>query len=118
MPDGVKKKTLANPLIWGEGTWRLLHCTAATFPKIPTEKDYRAYTRFLHSMAPILPCRFCREHMAKFLKENPIRPILEKGRRSFMLWTIRFHNSVNKKLGKPILPAAEAIRSIRTLCTK
>lgn len=113
-----KKKTLANPIIWGEGTWRLLHCMAATFPKEPTEKDFRAYTRFLKSMCPILPCRFCREHMRLYIKEHPILPVLQQGRRAFLLWTVHFHNSVNTKLGKPTLPVKEALRSIRALCAK
>jgi len=110
-----KKKTLANPGIWGTGAWRLLHCIAATYPKKPTDVDKKRYENFVRHMGPVLPCRYCRDHMIDFLKIDPIRPSLVD-RQQFMRWTIRFHNSVNTKLGYPTLGIREALHSMRTLC--
>jgi len=112
---GKKEMTLANPKIWGPGTWTLFHCMSATYPKDPSDADKRVYARFFLDMSKVLPCAHCREHSRDFLKKNPIRNVLSN-RSSFQLWVIDFHNSVNEKLGKPTVSCGQAMKMIRSKC--
>jgi hypothetical protein len=68
---------------WGPSGWQLLHLIAHNNPE-------KART-FFPIIKDILPCKFCRESTALFMKEMPIRGDVR-------LWMYNFHNRVNKKL--------------------
>jgi hypothetical protein len=55
---------------------------------------------FLHS----LPCPECREHSLAYART---RPPDFSGSHAFQIWSWEFHNSVNARLGKPLMSAEE-----------
>jgi hypothetical protein len=52
-----------------------------------------------------LPCGPCKGHWARLLEEMP--PDLASPDRYFD-WTVRAHNAINRRLGKPEMPVSEA----------
>ena len=68
---------------WGPSGWQLLHLVAEANP--PKARDFFA------SIPTILPCKFCRQSSAEFLREHPVRKPYDK-------WLYAFHNKVNAKL--------------------
>jgi hypothetical protein len=73
---------------WGPSGWQLYHLVAHSYKGTHREK----YEEFYDAMKDVLPCRFCRESTAKFMKESPpkIEHIVE--------WVYDLHNKVNHKL--------------------
>jgi hypothetical protein len=60
---------------------------------------------WLEEFARRLPCGECRAHWSKLLAELP--PELAS-REKYFAWTVAAHNAVNRRLGKPEMPEAEA----------
>jgi len=67
---------------WGPSAWQLFHLIAFTSPN-PDE--------FLIGIKNILPCKYCRESTAEFMKNHPLRE--DPGK-----WLYDIHNMVNHKL--------------------
>lgn len=67
---------------FGPSGWQLIHLIAfqSPFPEA-----------FLNMVKDILPCRFCRESTAQFMKELPMMKDTGK-------WSYELHNKVNNKL--------------------
>ena len=90
--------------LWGPGAWVFLHSVTFNYPEYPTKKDKDQYRAFFHSLKGILPCPTCQEHYREGIEETmPIDDNL-KDRDSLTRWLVEFHNSVNKRLGKPQMP--------------
>lgn len=85
---------------WGTGMWISLHLLAAwadTPDKIPIVCSQIRY------ICSRLPCPECVEHAKRYIMLNPP----EKADDIFV-YTWRFHNNVNARLGKPQLPYEKA----------
>ncbi|UKK02248.2 hypothetical protein MACK_001604 [Theileria orientalis] len=82
----------------GNAGWLFLHTIATQYPDNPDEDTKLRYLGFLHSFARLYPCSICREGLVPIYKEIP--PNVES-RKSFLLWTSKLHNYVNKDTGKP-----------------
>lgn len=76
---------------WGPSGWQLLHLI--TFSMDIRMKEY--YSEFFNLLEHVLPCKYCRESTAIFMKEIP--PVITSSK-STQEWLYRFHNRVNKKL--------------------
>ena len=63
---------------------------------------------FLDSVSDRIPCEKCKRHYNAYRAEHPIR-----NNTNVLMWGIRFHNSVNLRLGKPVIPAPKAIEIIK-----
>ncbi|GMM50714.1 flavin-linked sulfhydryl oxidase [Starmerella bacillaris] len=81
----------------GNGTWTMLHSTAANFPLKPTDENKQDMRNLLTSISHLFPCRPCGKDFEAYLKRNS--PNVE-GREELSLWLCDAHNAVNKKLGK------------------
>jgi hypothetical protein len=58
---------------------------------------------FYKTIGHVVGCKKCVRHYYKFMEENPIP---RNG--GLFTWTVQLHNSVNEKLGKPIVSVQEA----------
>ena len=70
---------------WGPSGWQLFHLIS--FEKGNLQSKKRLFTL----MKDILPCKFCRESTAQFMKEIPMTSNLAR-------WLYAIHSRVNKKL--------------------
>lgn len=85
---------MADPATWGPGLWKYLHA----LPKYSESVDSLKAT--LHNLD--LPCPECRSHYKEYITERPINII--QTRDAGQRWIFDLHNSVNKRLGKPLYP--------------
>ena len=89
---------------WGPHAWEFLHSVTFDYPEEPTDKDKKEYAEFFHSIKNVLPCVWCRKHYKEGIEEiMPIEPHLVS-RDELTRWLVDFHNSVNKRLNKPLMP--------------
>lgn len=86
---------------FGPSTWRALHAITFTFPENPTDKDKQEYLDFVQALSKVLPCPQCRSHMMDYIKNNPIDV---SSQLAFSKWGVDFHNAVNQRIGKPVIP--------------
>ena len=82
---------------WGPDGWKLLHSIAYKFPKNPNQKTKKIYSKFFNSLQHVLPCIYCRNSFAKYIKELPVENYL-KNKTTFFKWMYDMHNKVNNKL--------------------
>ena len=81
------------PPVWGPVFWRTLHIlTITTHLALAPE--------VITTLCMALPCPSCSSHASAYLKTHPIN---SNSRDELIDWGITFHNSVNARLGKPIL---------------
>tara|TARA_Y100000310_G_C20576420_1_gene760639 strand:+ start:363 stop:818 length:456 start_codon:yes stop_codon:yes gene_type:complete len=97
-----------NPSIWGPKMWFTLHTITLNYPTKPTHRDQQSYYNFFTTLQSVLPCDDCATHYRTYLEKNPITNHL-KTRKDLVLWLINIHNEVNKKLGKPVMNARDAL---------
>lgn len=89
---------------WGPSLWTAMHAITFDYPEQPTEDDKKNYRQFFHSLKTVLPCDTCRQHYSKGIETTlPIDKALQN-RDSLTRWLVNFHNIVNERLGKPIVP--------------
>jgi hypothetical protein len=77
---------------WGPGRWQSIHVTAAW---ADTSEKFKMFCTWIRDQLTHLPCEECTKHALAYLESNPP----EKSEDAFM-WSWRFHNSVNRRLGK------------------
>lgn len=79
-----------DPSSWGPGMWSAIH-------GLPIYgKDVAQIKKFYAGLA--VPCSQCQKHLDDFKEENPVGYV--QSREGAFLWSLRLHNSVNRKLGK------------------
>lgn len=86
--------------IWGPPMWILLHSICYAYPISVTEKKKQQTLEFFELFGKILPCIYCRESYAKFIKEGISQLTMQsvESRRNLTIWAFSLHESVNIKL--------------------
>ena len=96
---------------WGPLLWKFLHACTFAFPENPTREETLAFEKLIESLPKIIPCPDCKAHFTDFLKVSPPQAtcgdVLDK-------WLVDFHNTVNKRLNKPVITLAEASQMYNT----
>lgn len=89
---------------WGPSGWNFLFsCIMGAYPVNlnPSDKHHRAikhhFKSMLLSLTYTMPCIFCRQSFAGFIKEIPIEPFMG-GRIDLMFWLYLIRDKVNRKL--------------------
>lgn len=80
---------------WGPATWQAIHSMAVTY----TSDAADAFKSFMNSLVYTLPCKACREHLKRNLKDLPIDTYLGNNSDLF-LWTYLLHDRVNVQASK------------------
>ena len=104
-----------NQNIWGKCTWVLMHSIAVNYPINPTVKEKENVYKFFSTLGDILPCKYCREHYKKNLKEMPI---MAETKMDLIWWTIDLHNKVNILTNKKVISRKEALIKIMSMYKK
>ena len=82
--------------IWGPRLWAEIHSTAA-------KSSPAKFRKYLGTLPPRIPCEDCRYHFRSYVFTNPLLDFEDP-----MIWSIDFHNAVNRRLGKKVLTYQEA----------
>ena len=83
---------------WGPPMWVSLHTITFGYPENPSKQDKKNYKEFFWGLQYVLPCSYCRDSYAKFIKCIPIDDYLGS-RTCLTYWMYLIHDQVNKKLG-------------------
>lgn len=103
----------ADPKVIGPGEWIVIH-TLAFNAKTPEEK--KSFCRNFRLIINTFRCSNCRQHAIAYIESNPpeihARIIVEKGHEDTTMfrYTWEFHNTVNKRLGKPKMSWEQAYK--------
>lgn len=92
---------------WGPLGWTWLHMLAINFPTSPTEDEQRSTHLRIWRFLSALPCGDCIRHATMYYFQHP--PDVTNSL-SLQTWVWNFHNTVNRRLGKPILTYPEYMR--------
>uniref|UniRef100_A0A6C0AG00 thiol oxidase n=1 Tax=viral metagenome TaxID=1070528 RepID=A0A6C0AG00_9ZZZZ len=94
----------SGPKLFGPGNWHSLHLMAANANTTETKKSVLWFIKILSNN---FYCLKCKEDFLEYIKkDNPSLYINQK--EGLFYWSYNFHNSVNKKLNKPIMSYEEA----------
>ena len=89
--------------IWGPLGWMTLHSVASCYPNTPLPSEVTLIKTWLDMFQSTITCPSCREHFGTALGSyRRIYPQMLSSREEFLLATFRLHNSVNRRLNKPI----------------
>ena len=92
-----------NTKAWGPAGWMFSHTITFNYPdQIDFTNDEQTKLAndiklMFRDYRNTLPCKYCRESFAKFLKQLPIEPFLGS-RKALTFWFYSIHNKVNQKL--------------------
>jgi hypothetical protein len=97
-------KDHTDPAYVGPGYWNLIHQTAWN---IKTDEDVQLFVELMDKIKTEFPCKTCREHCVQYMNENPMEEYIaieHEGKRiGLFVWSWKFHNAVNARIGKPIM---------------
>lgn len=100
----------SDPKVFGPGCWFSIHTAAFN---AGNQGAKVAFVTLMKDLADKLPCIECRGHCKGYISKNPIESYWNttdsKGRQiGLFLWTVNFHNAVNARLRKKVIPFDEA----------
>lgn len=102
--------------VWGPMGWMTLHSISVAYPDKPSESDKLLLNEFMNSFGATITCINCRQHFGNMFtgyKQNV--PSWANSKQDLFLAICRLHNTVNKRLDKPIpTTVAECIASLKT----
>lgn len=77
--------------------WKLLHSISFAHPDT-IRAHKQDVVRFLHCLKDVLPCVYCRDSYAAFLRQLPdVGLVIDRG--GMARWMFELHSKVNSKLG-------------------
>lgn len=89
--------------IWGPLGWMTLHSVSAIYPEHPTQADKAILEEFVSAFRETISCPYCKSHFTNMLNTyKQIHPEWSSSRDNFFLFVCRAHNTVNRRLDKPI----------------
>ena len=89
----------------GPGEWIALTRVALKATNSEGRKRFKEYVK---DLSLNFKCEICREHIVEYLNENPIKYKNKDDLDAFQ-WVWQFHNTVNLRLGKPIIDFDDAL---------
>ena len=98
--------SLTNPSYVGPGTWNVIHSLAIM---AHTQQEQEAFILTMNKIAASFPCHLCREHTLQYIKTFPMEDYKnayinnKEEKLGMFIWTWKFHNAVNHRIGKTIM---------------
>lgn len=89
--------------VWGPLGWMTLHSVASIYPEQPTVAEQQLVSMWLELFRDTITCHHCRSHFTEMFDLYRQKfPRMFRSRQEFMTFTFRAHNTVNRRLNKPI----------------
>lgn len=90
---------------WGPLGWMTLHSISAIYPDQPTQEEKIILGKFMEHFHESITCPHCKNHFGRmFNTYRRTHPEWNASRFDLFLFICRAHNTVNKRLDKPIFP--------------
>ena len=93
---------------YGPGYWSAMHIDSFN------AKTYEEKITCANTIARLIskfPCLKCRRHATEYASHHPfVHTFSDPDPLSLFKWTVNFHNAVNKRLDKPIIPIKDAVK--------
>ena len=100
--------------IWGPIGWMTLHSTAFAYSENPSNSERELMTSWLDMFRDTITCPSCKGHFTLLLENyRAMFPNMLANRHEFVIFTFRAHNTVNRRLNKPVYSSVE--ESVATL---
>jgi FAD-linked sulfhydryl oxidase len=94
--------------LWGPLGWMTLHSISINYPEAPSNEDRLILSNFMDSFAECITCDNCKNHfVGMFTSYKRRNPQWNSSRQEFFLFVCRAHNTVNKRIDKPILGSVQ-----------
>jgi len=94
---------------WGPLGWMTLHSISAIYPDNPTQQEKALLNEYMEAFRECITCPHCKNHFTSMFKTYKMfHPEWNSSRFDFFLFICRAHNTVNKRLDKPIFPTLES----------
>lgn len=107
--DMIKSKK--DPKYWGSRYWFVLHNASINYPIKASLTEKERMKGFILGIPVTLPCEKCKPHaQAYIMKNTEFLDIICDGRNNLFKFFVDFHNTVNYRLGKPILTYDQAYK--------
>jgi hypothetical protein len=91
--------------IWGPLGWMTLHSVTTLYPEQPTPTEKQLVSQWLDLFHACITCAHCRDHFGQMLTQmRTLFPGMLNSRADFMKAIFRAHNTVNRRLDKPVYP--------------
>ena len=94
--------------VWGPMGWMTLHSISLLYPDNPSQNDKQILHKFLDDFANSITCPHCEKHF-KTMFENyrKLHPEWSSSKFQLFLFIVRAHNTVNKRLEKPLVKTVQ-----------
>lgn len=94
---------------WGPLGWMTLHSISSIYPENPTTEERLILEKFVDMYRETITCIHCKGHFTGMLnKYRQTHPEWSSSRYNFFLFVCRAHNTVNRRLDKPIFPTLQS----------
>ena len=95
--------------VWGPLGWMTLHSISTSYPEAPTVAEKQLVTTWIEMFRDTITCPYCREHFgAMYQRYKQVYPNYLNSRQDFAMFAFRAHNTVNRRLKKPIYETVAA----------
>ena len=107
--------------VWGPSFWHVLHTMSFNYPVHPDAATKQKYQSFMLLLPSVLPCKYCRENLAKIYETKRPTKNSMASRDAFSRYVYGLHEAVNASLKKVSGLTYEAVREryehFRARCT-
>jgi hypothetical protein len=94
--------------VWGPMGWMTLHSISVCYPDNPTHEEKLICMRTIELFGQTITCRYCKEHFQKMYESyKSLYPTYLNSRKDLFVFATRIHNSVNKRLDKPVIQSVK-----------
>lgn len=93
--------------------WMTLHSVSCIYPETPTLAEQALASQWIDLFQATITCPTCRDHFRELLSRyRALYPDMFASRQNFMLFAFRAHNTVNRRLDKPVYLTTDECRDV------
>lgn len=101
---------------WGPLGWMTLHSISLNYPDNPSKEDKQILIRFINNFTESITCPSCQSHFRTMFESYiGLFPSWSSSKFDLFVFIARAHNTVNKKLDKPLIrTVAQCLETIKS----
>jgi hypothetical protein len=101
---------------WGPLGWMTLHSISLNYPDTPSVEDKQILLRFMDNFTESITCQYCQSHFKTiFQTYKGLFSSWNSSKYDLFVFIARAHNTVNKRLDKPLIrTVAQCLETIKS----